>query len=155
MHGEPMIILLVEDNEDHAELVIRNLRKHQIANMIFHVSDGEQALDYLFHRGMYEAEGSSPTPSLILLDLRIPKVDGLTILKIIKSSEDLRMIPTVVLTSSQADADLYSAYKNYVNSFLVKPLDAQKFQILMRDLGMYWLGWNTQPYPDIEGRGGD
>jgi len=146
MNGEALIILLVEDNEDHAELVKRNFESLRIANRIIHVSDGEEALDYLFRRGKYAQAGPYPLPNLILLDLRLPKVDGLSVLAEIKESEQMRLIPTVVLTSSESEKDIKSAYSNHVNSFLVKPIDFHKFGRLMEELGMYWLGWNTNPY---------
>ena len=146
MNGEPLVILLVEDNEDHAELVKRNFEALRIANRIMHVSDGEEALDYLFHRGEYNKAELYPVPNLILLDLRLPKVDGLSVLAEIKKSEQLRLIPTVVLTSSESEKDVKSAYSNHVNSFLVKPIEFHKFSRLMEELGMYWLGWNTNPY---------
>lgn len=144
--GQPLIILLVEDNDDHAELVKRNFHSHRIANHIYHVKDGEEALDYLFRRGVYSCEDNSPRPNLILLDLRLPKLDGLGVLNHIKADEQLKSIPTVVLTSSESKNDINVAYRNHVNSFLVKPLDFDKFAALMRELGMYWLGWNTNPY---------
>lgn len=146
MTGEALVIMLVEDNEDHAELVKRNFEAQRIANRIVHVPDGEQALDYLFRRGKYSQAEDYPLPNLILLDLRLPKIDGLTVLSEIKKSEQLRMIPTVVLTSSDSDKDIKAAYRNHVNSFLVKPVDFNKFAGLMQELGMYWLGWNTNPY---------
>jgi len=146
MNGEPLVILLVEDNEDHAELVKRNFEDYRVANHIYHARDGEQALDYLFHRGQYQDPKDSPKPNLILLDLRLPKLDGLAVLKEIKESHELRAVPTVVLTSSQSESDIYSAYNSYVNSFLVKPLDFDKFTSLMKELGMYWLVWNANPY---------
>ncbi|MDD3268783.1 MAG: response regulator [Syntrophomonadaceae bacterium] len=146
MKGEALVILLVEDNEDHAELVKRQFEVQRIANRIIHVGDGEEALDYLFRRGQYTDDEEYPLPNLILLDLRLPKMDGLSVLSEIKKSEQLRVIPTVVLTSSESEKDIKSAYINYVNSFLVKPIDFSKFAALMDELGMYWLGWNTNPY---------
>jgi len=144
--GQPLVILLVEDNDDHAELVKRNFCSHRIANHIFHVKDGEEALDYLFRRGAYRSEEDSPRPNLILLDLRLPKLDGLGVLNSIKADEQLKSIPTVVLTSSESENDVNLAYSYHVNSFLVKPLDFEKFSTMMKELGMYWLGWNTNPY---------
>lgn len=145
MKGELLNILLVEDNEDHAELVLRNFADNHVANRIFHVKDGEEALDYLLHRGVYTEPGLSPTPNLILLDLRLPKVDGLEVLQTIKSNESLRTIPVVVLTSSAAEKDVAMAYSANANSYLVKPVDFDKFMQLMKDLGFYWLGWNINP----------
>ena len=143
--GEALIILLVEDNDDHAELVMRNFEDHVVANQIFRVADGREALDYLFRLGIYESSLLSPRPNLILLDLRLPKVDGLEVLQTIKQAEELRSIPVVMLTSSESENDVVKAYANYANSFLVKPLDFDKFSQLMKDLGYYWMCWNANP----------
>ena len=145
MNGEPLIILLVEDNPDHAELIVRSFEEHRIVNQIFHVMDGAQALDYLFHKGAYTDPQSSPRPHVILLDLRLPKIDGLEVLQQIKSSEDLLRIPVVALTSSESERDMARAYNRHVNSYLVKPVDFEKFSKLMDDLGFYWLAWNRKP----------
>ncbi len=148
MKGKPLIILLVEDNPNHAELVMRSFQDHRMANKIYHVLDGEAVLDYLFRQGDYADPEASPRPHLILLDLRLPKIDGLEILNKIKTDKELRCIPVVVLTTSEAESDQYKAYDNYVNSYLVKPVDFDKFTQLMQDLGFYWLCWNRQPYRD-------
>ncbi len=145
MEGEPLAILLVEDNPDHAELVKRSFKNHRVLNKIYHVWDGEEALDYLFRRGNFADAEKHPRPHLILLDLRLPKIDGLEVLEEIKKSEDLRCIPVVVLTSSEAEKDVVKAYNNYVNSYVVKPLDFEKFTQLMDSVGFYWLAWNSQP----------
>ena len=145
MNGEPLRILLIEDNPDHAELIKRGFQDHRIANKIYHVSDGEAALDYLFHRGDYADPKKSPSPHIILLDLRLPKIDGLEVLKEIKSDKNLRSIPVVVLTTSEAEKDMAIAYYNHANSYLVKPVDFEKFTKLMDDLGFYWLAWNRKP----------
>ncbi|MFP4381290.1 MAG: response regulator [Candidatus Sumerlaeia bacterium] len=142
MNGEPLKVLLVEDNPDHAELVRRSFEDHCVTNTIFHVQDGEEALDYLFQRNKYDAAEKCPRPHLVLLDLRLPKVDGLQVLKEIKTNEKLKSIPVVVLTTSNAERDLAGAYEHYVNSYLTKPVDFQKFTELMKILGFYWLGWN-------------
>ena len=147
MNGEPLTILFVEDNPDHAELVMRSFEDHRVANRIFHLPDGEAAIEYLFRRGDYAEPSISPRPHVILLDLRLPKVDGLEILKIIRSSDDLRTIPVVILTTSHAEMDVSRAYEYHANSYLVKPLDFEKFTKLMDDLGFYWLGWNHYPWP--------
>mgnify|MGYP000915209772 CR=1 FL=1 len=145
MKVSPLLVLLVEDNDDHAELVMRNFERLDFPCTIRHVRDGEAALDYIFRRGAYADLAGSPLPSLILLDLRLPRVDGLSVLKEIKSSDELRVIPVVVLTSSQSDNDICSAYQNHVNSFLVKPLDGACFSRLMQELGLYWLQRNIRP----------
>lgn len=145
MENVRLVILLVEDNLDHAELVIRNLERHRVATSITHVEDGAEAMDYLQHQGKYSDTTAHPRPNLILLDLRLPKIDGLTVLQMVKDDESLRSIPIVVLTSSHAEADVNSAYLRRANSYIVKPLDFQKFAQLMNDLGFYWLGWNVNP----------
>lgn len=146
--GEPLHILLVEDNEAHAELVIRGMRDQQVANRIHHVIDGEQALDYLFHRGKFADVQKNPSPNLILLDLRLPRIDGLEVLKTLKTTPNLLRIPVVVLTSSDAETDIVQSYDYHANSYLVKPLEFKKFTQLMKDLGFYWLGWNRMPIMD-------
>ena len=138
-------ILLVEDEEAHAMLIMRVLEDAQVANVIHWVADGGEALDYLFCRGEYVDEGKSPRPDLILLDLRLPKIDGLEVLKEIKQSEELRGIPVVILTTSESETDMTRAYRQYVNSYLVKPVDFTKFNEMISDLGFYWLVWNRQP----------
>jgi len=140
-----LIILLVEDNDDHAEIVKRNLRSHRLANHILHVGDGQAALDYLLRRGEYADAAKYPKPHVVLLDLRLPKIDGLEVLKEIKENTELHRIPVVVLTSSQEESDVATAYDRYANSYLQKPLDSKKFSELMRDLGLYWLEWNIHP----------
>ena len=145
MEGEPLIILLVEDNQDHAELIVRSFQDHRVVNKIYHVVDGEKALDYLFRRGEYADPESSPQPHVILLDLRLPRIDGLEVLKEVKADENLRRIPVVILTTSEAESDLAQAYEHHANSYLVKPVDFDKFTQLMDDMGFYWLGWNRHP----------
>jgi CheY-like chemotaxis protein len=145
MENIRLVILLVEDNRDHAELVIRNLERHRVASAIIHVEDGAEAMDYLQNRGKYADAQEFQRPNLILLDLRLPKIDGLTVLQMVKDDEFLRSIPVVVLTSSHAEADVNSAYLRRANSYIVKPLDFQKFAQLMNDLGFYWLSWNVNP----------
>jgi CheY-like chemotaxis protein len=146
MMGEALLIMLVEDNADHAELVIRTLENHRIANRIKHFSDGQTALDYLLRRGDYTDAETSPRPHIILLDLRLPRVDGLEVLSTIKQEEELKGIPVIILTTSEAEKDLARAYDNHVNSYLVKPVGFEDFSKLMDDLGFYWLGWNANPF---------
>lgn len=146
--GEPLHILLVEDNEAHAELVIRGMRDQQVANRIHHVVDGEQALDYLFQRGAYADAVKNPRPNFVLLDLRLPRIDGLDVLKTIKTTPELLRIPVVILTSSDAESDIAKSYDYHANSYIVKPLDFKTFTKLMKDLGFYWLGWNAKPLPE-------
>ena len=131
-------VLLVEDNQDHAHLILHGLKRHGIDVSVHHLKDGAAALAYL-------AECNGQIPSLILLDLRLPKIDGLEVLRTIKTSTKLRVIPVVVLTTSEAEVDIARAYNGYVNSYLVKPVDFEKFQALMKRLGLYWLESNTKP----------
>jgi len=146
MKGEPIVILLVEDDPAHAEIVRRNFENSLIANRVIHVSDGQEALDYMFRAGRYSDPVTAPRPGLILLDLRLPKVDGLEVLKSIKADSDLCRIPVVILTTSSAEYDVVKAYDRHANSYLVKPVDFPQFVSLMESLGYYWLAWNQNPY---------
>ena len=143
MQGEPVNILLVEDNPAHAKLVIRGLTSHKVGNFINHVEDGAAALDYLYHRGDFADAKKFPRPHIVLLDLRLPKVDGLEVLKTIKSDKDLKSIPVVILTTSEADKDIVTAYEHHANAYLAKPVDFEKFMQQMNDLGFFWLAWNV------------
>jgi CheY-like chemotaxis protein len=146
MKGEPLVILLVEDDPAHAEIVRRNLKDSRLANRLMRVSDGQEALDYLYRREGFSEPERSPRPGLILLDLRLPKVDGLEVLKIIKTDPELAPIPVVVLTTSAAETDMIKAYESHANSYLVKPVDFVQFTALMDTLGYYWLAWNEYPF---------
>lgn len=146
MHeGAPIVILLVEDDIGHAEIVRRNLEDFRVANRIVHVTDGQAALDYLLRQNGYADTKAYPSPHLILLDLRLPKVDGLEVLRVIKADEYLRMIPVVVLTTSDAESDMVKAYGYGAGSYLVKPVDFEKFTQLLEIFGFYWLAWNRVP----------
>jgi len=145
MIGEPVLVMLIEDNADHAELIIRTLEEHRISNKVRHFFDGQTALDYLFQRSEFSDPATSPRPHVILLDLRLPRVDGIDILKAIKRDENLKCIPVVILTTSEADKDVAKAYYNHANSYLVKPVGFEEFRQLMDNLGFYWLSWNTNP----------
>jgi two-component system response regulator len=142
---EPLEVLLVEDNPDHEELIRRafSARGSPVALSVAH--HGEEALDFLFRRGEYRDPARSPRPRLILLDLRLPRVDGLDVLARIKSSEDLRGIPAVVLTTSDAEPDVARAYELHANSYLVKTGDFSRFESLLRTVESYWLAMNRQP----------
>lgn len=144
-NGEPVNILLVEDNTAHAELVTRSFEQHRVSNRITHVVDGQQALDFLFHQGEYANSDVSP-PHIVLLDLRLPKVDGLEVLKRIKTSDTLNKLPVVILTTSSAESDVAKAYEYNANSYVVKPMDYEKFETLMDDMGFYWMVWNKAPW---------
>jgi len=146
MKGEALNILLVEDNEAHAELVMRSFEDHALANNIHHVKDGEEALDYVFNRGLYADAETYSLPHVILLDLRLPKIDGLEVLRQIRESDVTKSLPVVVLTTSAAETDAAKAYEYHANSYLVKPLDFEQFSKLMKDLGFYWLAWNHYPW---------
>lgn len=142
MDSNPALILLVEDNPDHAELLIRGFEDHPVRNRVLHVSDGEAALDYLLRRGEYIEPEKSPRPTVVLLDLRLPKVDGLEVLKRIRNRSEFDDMAVVVLTTSNAELDVAQAYTHRANSYLVKPLDFASFHQLVTVLGYYWLGWN-------------
>jgi CheY-like chemotaxis protein len=143
--GEPILILLVEDDPAHAEMVRRNLGDSRIANCLVVVGDGQAALDYLLRQGPFADPRCSPRPHLILLDLRLPKVDGIEVLRRIKEDNGLKSIPAVVLTTSEAESDKVRAYRNGAGSYLVKPVDFAKFSMLMESFGFYWLVWSRYP----------
>ncbi len=144
--GEPLEILLVEDDLAHAEIVKRNFLNFRVANNLHHVEDGEEALDYLFLRNKYANMPSIKRPHIVLLDLRLPKVDGLEVLRIIKSDKKLYTIPVVILTTSDIETDVVCAYEYRANSYLVKPIDFDKFLQLMQAFGYYWVAWNRFPF---------
>jgi len=146
INGSPVTILLVEDDPAHAEIVRRNFEESRIANRVFHVEDGQAALDYLRRHDRYVHPAVSPRPDLVLLDLRLPKVDGQEVLRQIKADPDLKGIPVVVLTTSKAEGDLVSAYERGACSYLVKPVDFDKFRRMLEAFGFYWLLWNQFPH---------
>ncbi|MFT6386999.1 MAG: CheY-like chemotaxis protein [Cellvibrionaceae bacterium] len=144
MNGKPITILLVDDDPAHAEIVRCNLDDGQIANQLNCAADGQAALDYSHRVGPYQDPINSPTLGLVLLDLRLPKVDGLEVLKDMKTvpSPSLSKIPVAVMTTSAAESDVTRAYENRVNSYVVKPLDVEKFTALLDVIGYYWVVWN-------------
>ncbi|HEX9385451.1 MAG TPA: response regulator [Anaerolineales bacterium] len=145
MIGEPRLVMLIEDNIDHADLVVRTLEDHLLTNKVRHFQDGQSALDYLFRRGEFSETTETQRPHVILLDLRLPRLDGIEVLKTIKQDAELKSIPVVVLTTSETEKDVERAYHNHANSYLVKPMGFDDFKKLMDDLGFYWLGWNVSP----------
>jgi two-component system response regulator len=135
-------VLLVEDNARDAELTIRALKKHNLANQLFHVEDGAEALDFLFGRGKYEGRRTQRSPKVVLLDLKLPKVNGLEVLRLMKADERLHTIPVVIVTSSAEDPDMIAAYNLGANSYVVKPVRFDAFMEAMSKLGIYWLMLN-------------
>ena len=138
-------ILFIEDNPHEAELTIRSLNKHNLANELKHIDDGAEALDFIFSRGAYEYRLNSPEPKLIILDLKLPKVDGLEILRQLKADDKTKLIPVVVLTSSQEEKDIIESYRLGVNSYIVKPVNFETFGRAVADLGLYWVILNHRP----------
>ncbi|AYB29083.1 response regulator [Chryseolinea soli] len=132
-------VLIVEDNDEDAELAIRALRKHRLANNIVHLSDGEQALDFIFGRGKYSDRIISQMPKVILLDIKMPKVSGLQVLQAVKADPQMKVIPVVILTSSEEDPDIKKSYELGANSYIVKPVEFDNFSKTVADLGLYWM----------------
>lgn len=147
MNHESDLILLVEDNESHALLVKRALLESEFKSNLVHVFDGEDALDFLYRRNRFSSKDARPRPrpKIILLDLRLPRMDGLEVLKIVKTSDEFYDIPVVVLTSSMAEPDVVGAYHFRANSYLVKPVDFALFRRQILDTVNYWLNWNITP----------
>ncbi|MBN2125804.1 MAG: response regulator [Deltaproteobacteria bacterium] len=145
MDYHPANILLVEDDEAHAELTKRAIRKAGNANRIDIVSDGEEALDYLFNRGNYADENRFPSPGLILLDIKLPGLDGIEVLKAIKEDAKLRQIPVIMLTTSEREEDISLSYRHHANSYLTKPVGFKEFEEKVRQIDFYWMLVNRPP----------
>jgi two-component system, response regulator len=143
--NEIVEILLVEDNPDDLALTMRALHRARIGNRIQVARDGEEALNYVFCKGPFASRRIEEVPKMILLDLKLPKVDGLEVLRQLKSDERTAMIPTVVLTSSKEQSDVVQSYRFGVNSYIVKPVNFERFAAAVQDLGMYWLVLNQPP----------
>jgi two-component system response regulator len=144
-HLDPIDILLVEDNPQDAELTVRALKKRNFANRLFVVENGAEALDFIFCRGKYAQREFVHPPKVVLLDLKLPKVNGLEVLRAIKSAERTRTIPVVMVTSSGEDPDIKSAYELGANSYVVKPVEFDAFFEVMSQVGFYWLLVNQIP----------
>jgi two-component system, response regulator len=142
---ESIEILLVEDNPNDAELALRSFKKHRLANRIIHVSDGEEALDFVFGRGVYQDRRVGDGPKVILLDLKLPKLDGLEVLSALKADERTKVIPVVMLTSSKEEQDIVRSYRLGANSYIVKPVEFENFSDAIKDIGLYWMLLNQPP----------
>jgi two-component system response regulator len=139
-------ILYVEDNSRDAELTIRALKKGNIVNKIVHLKDGAEALDFIFGKGIYSIRDITIVPKLILLDIKMPKVNGIEVLQKIKADERTKKIPVVMLTSSKEDPDIRACYALGVNSYVVKPVKFEEFARAVTELGLYWMLMNQPPY---------
>jgi CheY-like chemotaxis protein len=139
------VILLVEDNSDDEALAIRALKRHHIGNEIVVARDGVEALDYLFGTGMYAGRDASLKPSVVLLDLKLPRVDGFEVLRRLREDDRTKLLPVVVLTTSSEEQDLLNSYSLGCNSYIRKPVDFLQFSEAIRQLGMYWLLMNEPP----------
>jgi two-component system response regulator len=142
MNSDELDILLVEDNQDDMDLALHALKREKLANHIFVARDGEEALDFLFCRGTFAERSFDHPPKLVLLDLKLPKVDGMEVLKQLKSDPRTKTIPVVMMTSSKEERDLVSSYSLGVNSFIQKPVDFDQFRETVKNVGLYWLVTN-------------
>ena len=153
MQSDAVEILLVDDSPEDVELTIRALRRHKIANDIEVVEDGAEALDFLFCRGAYKERKFPHPPKLILLDLKLPKVDGLEVLRAMRADDRTKTIPVVILTSSKEQRDLITGYNLGVNAFVQKPVDFEQFGEAIRHIGMFWMLVNQAPPPGVYAEG--
>jgi CheY-like chemotaxis protein len=152
MSANEVELLLVEDDPNDVELALRSLRKHHLANKIHVARDGEEALDFLHARGPYAGRNGVALPRVVFLDLKLPKVSGLEVLKEMKGDPRFHSIPVVVMTSSREQRDLLEGYRLGVNSYIQKPIDFDQFQNVVKDLGYYWLVINQSPPPEAFAR---
>jgi two-component system response regulator len=152
MNIDEVDILLVEDNQDDVDLALHALRHEKLANKIFIVRDGEEALDFLFCRAAFSQRDIDRPPKLVLLDLKLPKVDGLQVLKQVKGDPRTKTIPVVILTSSREERDLVESYDSGVNSYIQKPVDFEQFRNTVKTLGLYWMVVNQPPVTNGAGK---
>lgn len=145
LDNDSLIIMLIEDDPGHAEIIRRNFKAAKVMNKIIHLKDGQAALDYLFNIGEYSNPKENPKPNVIFTDLRLPKVEGLEVLRRVKADEHLRRIPVIILSTSESDTDIKIAYQNYANSYIVKPVDFDKMKIMLETIATYWVRWNNYP----------
>jgi two-component system, response regulator len=145
MNERAVEILLVEDDPADAELTLRALKENNLANEVLHVTDGAEALDYLFGTGRFHGRDALNTPKVVFLDLKLPKVSGIDVLKRLRTDERTKTVPVVVLTSSREERDLIDTYELGVNSYIVKPVDFDQFTTAVREIGLYWLLLNKTP----------
>jgi CheY-like chemotaxis protein len=147
MNNEPADIMVVEDNPNDAMLTIRSLKQHNLANNLVHVTDGQAAIDYLFAKGAYSERNPLNLPKVVLLDLKLPKLNGLEVLSLIRGDPRTQILPVVILTSSQEESDLIESYKLGANSYIVKPVEFENFSKAIVDVGLYWLLLNKPATP--------
>ena len=143
--SQPVEILLVEDNPADAEMTLRALRRNNLANKVHWVKDGEQALEFMFRTGAYAGRDPVTVPKLIMLDIKMPKVDGIEVLRRVKANEETRQVPVVVMTSSNEERDVVESYRLGVNSYIVKPVQFESFLETVANIGLYWVITNRVP----------
>ena len=143
--SDPVEILLADDNPADAEMTLRALRRYNLANKVHWVKDGEEALEYMFRSGAYAGRDPSSVPKLVMLDIKMPKIDGIEVLRRLKASEETRTIPVVVMTSSNEERDVIESYRLGVNSYIVKPVQFEQFLETVAKIGLYWVITNRAP----------